>query len=88
MVGRLLSNLQKWAHITFGLTKSIAQCGSKYRMCCIRVSPGLVLTRAAIANMKARLDRAAEQQEIADVCLFLASDKGQFVYGKKDDRWW
>lgn len=66
----------------YGLTKSIAQYGSKYRMCCIRVSHGLVLTQAAIANMKARLDRAAEQQEIAEVCLFFASDKGQFGYGK------
>ena len=70
------------AGIMFGLTKSIAQFGSKYGIRCVCVSPGPVLTRAAMANMKTLLGRAAESQEIIDLCLFLASDKGQFINGE------
>lgn len=70
------------AGLMFGLTKSIAQYGSKYGIRCVCVSPGPVLTRAAMANMKTLLGRAAEPQEIVDLCLFLASDKGQFINGE------
>ena len=70
------------AGLMFGLTKSIAQFGSKYGIRCVCVSPGPVLTRAAMANMKTLLGRAAEPQEIVDLCLFLASDKGQFINGE------
>ncbi len=70
------------AGLMFGLTKSIAQYGSKYGIRCVCVSPGPVLTRAAMANMKTLLGRAAEPQEIIDLCLFIASDKGQFINGE------
>lgn len=70
------------AGLMFGLTKSIAQFGSKYGIRCVCVSPGPVLTRAAMANMKTLLHRAAEPQEIIDLVLFLASDKGQFINGE------
>ena len=70
------------AGLMYGLTKSIAQFGSKYNIRCVCVSPGPVLTRAAMANMKTLLGRAAEPQEIVDLCLFLASVKGQFIYGE------
>ena len=70
------------AGLMFGLTKSIAQFGSKYGIRCVCVSPGPVLTRATMANMKTLLGRAAEPQEIIDLCLFLASDKGQFINGE------
>ena len=70
------------AGLMFGLTKSIAQFGSKYGIRCVCVSPGPVLTRAAMAGMKTLLGRAAEPQEIIDLCLFLASDKGQFINGE------
>ena len=70
------------AGLMFGLTKSIAQFGSKYGIRCVCVSPGPVLTRAAMANMKTLLGRAAEPQEIIDLCLFLASEKGQFINGE------
>ena len=70
------------AGLMFGLTKSIAQYGSKYGIRCVCVSPGPVLTRAAMAGMKTLLGRAAEPQEIIDLCLFLASDKGQFINGE------
>ena len=70
------------AGLMFGLTKSIAQYGSRYGIRCVCVSPGPVLTRANMANMKTLLGRAAEPQEIIDLCLFLASEKGQFINGE------
>ena len=70
------------AGLMYGLTKSIAQFGAKHGIRCVCVSPGPVLTRAAMANMKTMLGRAAEPQEIIDLCLFLASDKGQFINGE------
>ena len=70
------------AGLMYGLTKSIAQFGSKYGIRCVCVSPGPVLTRAAMAKMKTMLGRAAEPQEIIDLCLFVASEKGQFINGE------
>ena len=70
------------AGLMFGLTKSIAQFGSEYGIRCVCVSPGPVLTRANMANMKTLLGRAAEPQEIIDLCLFFASEKGQFINGE------
>ena len=49
---------------------------------CVCVSPGPVLTRANMANMKTLVGRAAEPQEIIDLCLFIASEKGQFINGE------
>lgn len=66
----------------FGLTKSLAQYGSKYGVRCVCVSPGPVLTRPGMAFMKTLLGRAAEPKEIIDLVLFLASDKGQFINGE------
>ncbi|MBQ2734242.1 MAG: SDR family oxidoreductase [Clostridia bacterium] len=70
------------AGLMYGLTKSLAQFGANYGIRCVCVSPGPVLTRAAMAKMKTLLGRAAEPQEIVDLCLFLASDKGQFINGE------
>jgi len=70
------------AGLMFGLTKSIAQYGSKYNIRCVCISPGPVLTRANMANMKTLLGRAAEPQEIIELCLFIASEKGQFINGE------
>jgi 3-oxoacyl-[acyl-carrier protein] reductase len=70
------------AGLMYGLTKSIAQFGAKYGIRCVCVSPGPVLTRAAMANMKTLLGRAAEPQEVIDLILFIASDKGQFINGE------
>ncbi len=70
------------AGLMFGLTKSIAQFGSKYGIRSVCVSPGPVLTRTAMAKMKTLLGRAADPQEIIDLCLFLASEKGQFINGE------
>lgn len=70
------------AGLMFGLTKSIAQFGSKYGIRCVCVSPGPVLTRASMASMKTLLGRAADPQEIIDLILFVASEKGQFINGE------
>ncbi len=70
------------AGLMYGLTKSVAQYGAKYGIRCVCVSPGPVLTRAAMANMKTMLGRAADPQEIIDLILFIASDKGQFINGE------
>jgi NAD(P)-dependent dehydrogenase (short-subunit alcohol dehydrogenase family) len=70
------------AGLMYGLTKSIAQYGAKYNIRCVCVSPGPVLTRAAMASMKTLVGRAAQPQEIIDLCLFLASEKGQFINGE------
>ena len=70
------------AGLMFGLTKSIAQYGAGIGIRCVCISPGPVLTRENMANMKTMLGRAADPQEIIDLCLFVASDKGQFINGE------
>ena len=70
------------AGLMYGLTKSVAQYGAPYNIRCVCVSPGPVLTRAAMASMKTLLGRAAEPQEIVDLILFIASEKGQFINGE------
>lgn len=70
------------AGLMFGLTKSIAQYGSKYNIRCVCVSPGPVLTRENMANMKTLLGRAAEPQEVIDLVLYIASEKGRFINGE------
>lgn len=65
----------------YGLTKSIAKAGAPHGVRCVCVSPGPVMTRPTMANMKTLMGRAAEPQEIIDLVLYLASDKGQFING-------
>lgn len=64
-----------------GLTRALALCGAPHnvRVCC--VSPGPVLTRPGMADMRTRLGRAAEPQEIVDLILYLCSDKAAFITG-------
>ena len=69
------------AGVMYGLTKSLAQYGSKYGIRAVCVSPGPVLTRSDMSRMKTLVGRAAEPQEIVDLILFIASDKGQFING-------
>lgn len=70
------------AGLMYGLTKSLVQFGAKYGIRSVCVSPGPVLTRASMAGMKTPLGRAAEPQEIIDLILFIASEKGQFINGE------
>lgn len=64
-----------------GLTKSLAIVGAPHGIRAVCVIPGPVLTRAALANMKTLLGRAAEPQELVDFILYLCSDKAAFVTG-------
>lgn len=68
--------------VMFGLTKSIAQYGEGKGIRSVCISPGPVLTRDAMANMRTLMGRAADPQEIIDLCLFVASEKGQFINGE------
>lgn len=70
------------AALMYGLTKSIARYGAKHGIRCVCVSPGPVLTRPEMAGMETLLGRAAQPQEIIDLILFIASDKGQFIDGE------
>ena len=40
------------------------------------------LTRPDMAKMKTMVGRAAQPQEIVDLILFIASEKGQFINGE------
>lgn len=70
------------AGLMYGLTKSIAQYGAKHGIRCVCVSPGPILTRAAMAKLRTLAGRAGDPQEVIDLCLFLASDKGKFINGE------
>lgn len=70
------------AGLMYGLTKSVAQYGEGHNIRCVCVSPGPVLTRAEMSYMRTLVKRAAEPQEIIDLILFIASDKGQFINGE------
>lgn len=67
--------------VMHGLTVSLAQYGAKYGVRCVCVSPGPVSTRPEMEKLKTLLGRPAEPQEIVDMILFIASDKGQFIDG-------
>lgn len=64
-----------------GLTKSLALAGAPHgvRACC--VSPGPVLTRPSMANMKTPLGRAATPDEVVSLILYLTSDDAAFITG-------
>ncbi|MFA6286735.1 MAG: SDR family NAD(P)-dependent oxidoreductase [Opitutaceae bacterium] len=64
-----------------GLTKSLALCGAPHgvRSCC--VSPGPVLTRPGMANMRTALGRAAQPDEVVNLILYLSSDDAAFITG-------
>lgn len=64
-----------------GTVKSLAKCGGKYGIRVCTVAPGPVLTRPGMAGMKTLMGRAADPQEIVDMVMFLASEKGAFVTG-------
>ncbi len=70
------------AGIMYGLTRSVAQYGSKYGIRCVCVSPGPILTRPGMAGMPTLMHRAGQPQEVVDLVLFLASEKGQFINGE------
>lgn len=64
-----------------GLSKGTAVYGAPYNVRSVCVSPGPVLTREAMANMKTLLGRAAEVDEVVDLLMYLCSDRGAFITG-------
>lgn len=62
-------------------TKSMALLGAPHGIRCCMVSPGPVLTRPAMANMKTALGRAAEPSEVVDLVMYLTSEKAAFITG-------
>ena len=67
--------------LMYGLTKGLANLGAPYGVRCCAVSPGPVLTRPGMANMKTALGRAAEPIEIVRLVLYLCSDDAAFITG-------
>ena len=82
MTGGAVDYSAEKSGLMFGLTKSLAMYGAPYgvRACC--VSPGPVMTRPNMANMRTPLGRAAEVQEVVDLVLYLCSDKAAFITGE------
>ncbi len=64
-----------------GLTKSLALIGAPAGVRCCCVTPGPVLTRPNMAEMYTPLGRAAQPSEIADLILYLCSEKAAFITG-------
>lgn len=67
--------------LTYGLTKALAHIGAPFGVRCCAVTPGPVLTRANMANMKTALGRAAEPIEVVKLVLYLCSDDAAFITG-------
>ena len=67
--------------LTYGLTKALARLGAPFGVRCCAVTPGPVLTRANMANMKTALGRAAEPIEVVKLVLYLCSDDAAFITG-------
>ncbi len=67
--------------LTYGLTKALARIGAPFGVRCCAVTPGPVLTRANMANMKTALGRAAEPIEVVKLVLYLCSDDAAFITG-------
>lgn len=67
--------------LTYGLTKALARIGAPYGVRCCAVTPGPVMTRAAMSGMKTALGRAAEPIEVVKLVMYLCSDDAAFMTG-------
>jgi len=65
----------------FNFVKGLAQAGAPYGVRAFCVTPGPVMTRPGMANMKTLQGHAAEPQELVDFILYLASDACRCVTG-------
>lgn len=78
-----------------GLTRSLAKELGKYRIRCNAVLPGLIRTKmltseerkAFVAKLAAMtsLKRVGEPEEVAQTCLFLASEMSSYITGASID---
>ena len=65
----------------FSFVKSLAIAGGPFGVRAVCVTPGPILTRAAMSGMPTILGRAGETHELVDMILFLCSDNASFVTG-------
>lgn len=64
-----------------GVLKSLAQNGAEIGVRVNTVSPGPVLTREAMGNVRTLVGRAAQPREIVDLIMFVCSQQGAFITG-------
>lgn len=69
----------KYGLIAF--TKTMAKQGAPYGVRSVCVSPGPVLTRESMANMKTLLGYAAEPIELVNIIMYLCSDYARSITG-------
>ena len=65
----------------FNFVKGLAIAGGPHNVRALCVTPGPVLTRAAMSGMPTALGRAGETHELVDVILFMCSENASFVTG-------
>ena len=65
----------------FNFVKGLAIAGGPHNVRALCVTPGPVLTRAAMSGMPTALGRAGEVDELVDVILFMCSENASFVTG-------
>lgn len=65
----------------FNFVKGIAQAGSPHGVRAFCVTPGPVMTRPGMANMKTLQSHAAEPEELVDFILFLSSSACRCITG-------
>ena len=65
----------------FNFVKGLAVAGGPHGVRSVCVTPGPILSRAAMSGMPTILGRAGEMKELVDVVLFLCSDDASFVTG-------
>lgn len=65
----------------FNFVKGIAQAGSPHGVRAFCVTPGPVMTRPGMANMKTLQGYAAEPEELVDFILFLSSSACRCITG-------
>lgn len=65
----------------FNFVKGLAMAGAPHGVRAVCVTPGPVLSRAAMNNMPTLLGRAAELNELVDMVLFLCSENASFITG-------
>ena len=65
----------------FNFVKGLASAGAPHGVRAVCVTPGPVLSRAAMNSMPTLMGRAAELEELVDVILFMCSDNASFITG-------
>ncbi len=65
----------------FNFVKGLAVAGAPHGVRALCVTPGPVLSRAAMSGMPTLLGRAAELDELVDVILFMCSPNASFITG-------